>query len=215
MLTPLFTANTSVMVDPREQRVINVEALVAGVPVDQSTIESEIQVIQSDELAVRVIRQLGLDRLAEFNPKVAAEQNADSFKLPSLRDLPPVQWAQEPALRRRGGSRPGGRGSPPADRDTGQVPEPPECFRVGRSRVLTINFTSEDPTIAANVANTIANLYITQQLEQKFDARQKANAWLGERLTRLREEVETAERAVETARTSQGDRPGPRRRVGQ
>ena len=70
------------------------KSLVAGVPADQSTIESEIQVIQSDELATRVIRQVGLDRLAEFNPKVAAEQDADSFKLPNLRDLPPVQWVR-------------------------------------------------------------------------------------------------------------------------
>ena len=65
MLTPLFTASTSVMVDPQEQRIINVESLVAGLPADQSTIESEIQVVQSDELAARVIRQLGLDQLAE------------------------------------------------------------------------------------------------------------------------------------------------------
>jgi len=205
LLTPLFTASTSVMVDPREQRVINVESLVAGVPVDQSTIESEIQVVQSDELAARVIRQLGLDRLAEFNPKVAAEQDADSFKLPSLGDLPPVRWLK----------------SLLSDGEE-DVPDPAaeearlqtaiqtkflsrlSVAGVGRSRVLTINFTSEDPAIAASVANTIANLYITQQLEQKFDARQKANTWLGERLTRLREEVETAERAVETARASQG-----------
>jgi succinoglycan biosynthesis transport protein ExoP len=205
MLTPLFTANTSVMVDPREQRVIDVESLVAGGPADQSTIESEIQVVQSDELAARVIRQLGLDRLAEFNPKVAAEQEADSFKLPSLRDLPPVQWLK----------------SLFSDGEE-EVPDPAaeearlmtamkakflsrlNVSSVGRSRVLTISFTSEDPAVAANVANAIASLYITQQLEQKFDARQKANAWLGERLSRLREEVETAERAVETARASQG-----------
>ena len=192
------------MVDPQEQRVINVESLVAGVPVDQSTIESEIQVVQSDELATRVIRQLGLDRLAEFNPKVAAEQNADSFKLPNLRDLPPVKWVKS------------------LFSDGDEIPDPAavearlqtaiqakflsrlSVSAVGRSRVLTINFTSENPDLAANVANTIANLYITQQLEQKFDARQKANTWLGERLTRLREEVETAERAVETARANQG-----------
>ena len=204
LLTPLFTASTSVMVDPQEQRVINVELLVAGVPVDQSTIESEIQVVQSDELATRVIRQLGLDRLAEFNPKVAAEQNADSFKLPNLRDLPPVKWIKS------------------LFSDGDEIPDPAavearlqttiqakflsrlSVSAVGRSRVLTISFTSENPDLAANVANTIANLYITQQLEQKFDARQKANTWLGERLTRLREEVETAERAVETARANQG-----------
>ena len=117
MLTPLFTASTSVMVDPQEQRIINVELLVAGLPADQSTIESEIQVVQSDELAARVIRQLGLDQLAEFNPKVAAEQDADSFKLPNSPRSAAGQVAEKLAFRRRGGgSRPGGRGSPPANR---------------------------------------------------------------------------------------------------
>ena len=76
MLTPLFTANTSVMVDPREQRVIDVESLVAGGPADQSTIESEIQVVQSDELASRVIRQLGLDRLAQLHQDLGQLQAA-------------------------------------------------------------------------------------------------------------------------------------------
>jgi exopolysaccharide transport family protein len=205
MMTPLFTANTSVMVDPREQRVINIESLVAGVPADQSTMESEIEVLKSDELATRVIKQLGIDRLAEFNPQVAAEQNPDAFKMPSLRDLPPVQWlksliiTEEPVVP-----------DPAAEEARLQTTilttflSRLSVVSVGRSRVLTINFTSQDPALAATVANTIANLYITQQLEQKFDARQKANTWLGERLTRLREEVETAERAVETARAATG-----------
>lgn len=205
MLTPLFTASTSVMVDPREQRVINVESLVAGVPVDQSTIESEIQVVQSDELASRVISQLNLDRLAEFNPQVAAEQEAGSFKLPSLRDLPPVQWLK--SLLSSGEEEvydPAAEAARLRTAIKAKFLSRLSVTSVGRSRVLTISFTSEDPAIASSVANSVANLYITQQLEQKFDARQKANAWLNERLTRLREEVETAERAVETARSSQG-----------
>jgi capsular exopolysaccharide synthesis family protein len=205
MLTPLFTATTSVMVDPREQRVINIESLVAGGPADQSTIESEIQVVQSDELASRVIAQLGLDRLAEFNPKVAAEQEADSFKLPSLRDLPPVQWLK--SLLSDGEEETPDPAAAEARLRTAieaKFLSRLNVSSVGRSRVLNISFTSQDPAIASSVANSIANLYITQQLEQKFDARQKANAWLTERLTRLREEVETAERAVETARASQG-----------
>lgn len=205
MLTPLFTASTSVMVDPREQRVINVESLVAGVPVDQSIIESEIQVVQSDELASRVITQLNLDKLAEFNPQVAAEQEAGSFKLPSLRDLPPVQWLK--SLLSSGEeevSDPAAEAARLRTAIEAKFLSRLSVTSVGRSRVLTISFTSEDPAIASSVANSVANLYITQQLEQKFDARQKANAWLNERLTRLREEVETAERAVETARASQG-----------
>jgi len=204
-MTPLYTALTSVMVDPQEQRVINIESLVAGGSADPSTIESEIQVLKSDELARRVIAQTGLDRLAEFNPVVAAEEDADSFKLPNWRTLPPITWIK---------SLLGKEDPAPPDEATREARLRTAILNkflarldvagVGKSRVITISFTSKDAALAARVADSIASLYITQQLESKFDARQKANQWLGERLTRLREEVETAERAVEAFRSSQG-----------
>lgn len=46
---------------------------------------------------------------------------------------------------------------------------------VGRSRVIDIAFSSKNPGTAALVANTMADLYLTAQLETKFDATRRAS----------------------------------------
>jgi exopolysaccharide transport family protein len=205
-MTPLYTASTTVMVDPREQKVVDVEALMSGVVADAATLESEIEVIQSDALARRVIAATGLDQTAEFNREIAAAEEAANPPLVDLSALNPVPWIKSLVL-------------PPEE----PVPDDPAARArmtetvmiakfdgalsvqtVGRSRVLKIAFTSQDPARAQQVANTIAQFYITQQLEAKFDARQRANQWLSDRLAKLRDEVETADRAVEQFRIRAG-----------
>jgi capsular exopolysaccharide synthesis family protein len=74
----------------------------------------------------------------------------------------------------------------------------------GKSRVIAINFASEDPEIAAKAANTVADLYIVSQLEAKFEAAKRANAWLNERIADLRQEVRAREKAVEEFRNKSG-----------
>jgi capsular exopolysaccharide synthesis family protein len=74
----------------------------------------------------------------------------------------------------------------------------------GKSRVIAVRFSSEDPQVAAKVANTIADLYIVSQLEAKFEAAKRANAWLSERISQLRQEVKSRERAVEEFRNRSG-----------
>lgn len=71
---------------------------------------------------------------------------------------------------------------------------------VGRSRVIAISFQSRDPEIAAAAANTLGDFYIVSQLEAKYDAAKRANAWLNERIAVLRDEVGAAESAVEQFR---------------
>ncbi|WP_207477692.1 GumC family protein [Arenibaculum pallidiluteum] len=208
-MTPLYSATTSVMVDPREERVVNVEDILTGLPADAGTLESEIEVLKSDALAKRVIAQTGLDATAEFNPLIARAQAEAN---PPLIDVD--RWISAvnpiPAIKRWVA----GAEEEPVDPDAsarraetamlGKFMSRVDVRTVGRSRVLEVTFTSEDPALAQRVADTIAQLYITQQLEAKFDARQRANQWLGERLSKLREEVEKADRAVEQYRAQAG-----------
>jgi capsular exopolysaccharide synthesis family protein len=74
----------------------------------------------------------------------------------------------------------------------------------GRSRVIVVEFTSENPSTAAEIANTHADLYIIEQLEVKFEATRRATAWLNERVAGLRDKVRETERAAETFRQKSG-----------
>ena len=63
--------------------------------------------------------------------------------------------------------------------------------------MIAIKYSSTSPEQAAQIANAVANAYITDQLEAKYQANRIATSWLQERQQQLREQAEGAQRAAE------------------
>ncbi|WP_293861830.1 exopolysaccharide transport family protein [uncultured Alsobacter sp.] len=78
------------------------------------------------------------------------------------------------------------------------------AFSVGLSRVLTIEFSSNDPQLAALGANTFADLFLESQAEAKKQSARAAGAWLINTIDPLRERVAAAEAKVEDFRARKG-----------
>lgn len=70
------------------------------------------------------------------------------------------------------------------------------------SRIVDVTFSSPDPSLSAAVANTLAGAYIEQELAFRHESSQEATHWLWERLEDQRQEVETAELAMQRYRES-------------
>src|SRR5262249_51368917 len=68
--------------------------------------------------------------------------------------------------------------------------------RLGVSYVIEIGFSSRSPQRAAEIANAVANAYIVDQLEARYQASRTATSWLQDRLRELTDQVSTAERAA-------------------
>ena len=68
--------------------------------------------------------------------------------------------------------------------------------RLGLTYVMEIGFTSSDPAKAAQIANAIADAYIVDQLEAKYQATRRASVWLQDRIKELRTQATAAQRAV-------------------
>ena len=68
--------------------------------------------------------------------------------------------------------------------------------RIGFSYIIQISFESLDPKRAADIADAVANAYIVDQLQAKFQLARLAGIWLRDRLKELREQALAAERAV-------------------
>ena len=190
-ITPLYTATAQVLIDVRERRVIDLESVVSGLSPESSTIESQVEVIRSRSLATRVIEELQLDRDPEFNLELR-ERGALASAVNWVTSLIPgsVEVISEERLRERENAK-------VAD----VFSEALEVSRVGRlSFVISISFTSEDDEKAARIANTLADLYLVEQLEAKFEGTRLATEWLDERLIPLREQLRESEKAVEIYR---------------
>ena len=200
-LTPVYTAVTKVMIDPRTTQIIDIEAVVSGLPADMETIASEIEVLRSTKTAKAVVDKLQLYRDPEFNP--ALRPPSPLWEYLSLRNILPAELI-DPLI-------PPAEELEPSDQENRERAGVVATFlsklkvaRRGRSRVIEVAIKSEDPRTAALVANTLADVYLVAQLEAKFEATKRATEWLSERLTKLRQAVGQSERAVERYRRSSG-----------
>ncbi|WP_422027214.1 GumC family protein [Pyruvatibacter mobilis] len=187
-LTPQFTATSLVLIDPREQQVVDIEAVMSGLPPDSAAIDSEVEVLRSRTLAARVVDQLELVADPEFNSALTEPG--------LLAALDPRRWfgSDQPVEE--------------ATRDQRETNRVIDAFqdrlsvgRRGLTYVISISFRSPDARKAALIANTVADLYVLEQLEAKYEATRRANEWLNDRLSELRAEVRAAEEAVEIFRT--------------
>ena len=208
-IKPRYTASTQAMIESRQNKVTDIESVVSGLSPDMAAVLSEVEVIRSRSLLERLVFKLALHRDPEFNADLKKEPAWRAYIKPET--YIPLDWLISLGLKKPEQILPP---SEEAARTTSQVVSAVQnrlsVAPVRRSLVISISFVSEQPRKAALIANTIADLYIVDQLESKFDATQRATSWLSERLTTLKDNVETAERAVETYRVSVSNQVGQR-----
>ncbi len=177
-ITPRYTATALVMLDSRKTKVVNSEAVLSGLPNDIASIQSEVEILRSRTMARKVADKLNIIARPEFNPAVQPWYREYLEKVGIVGPAPVLdpQTARERVV----------------DAVMSRTTVTPR----GRSYAMGISFESSDRRFAAEVANAIADFYIVDQLETKFEATKRATDWLNEKLTDLRKQVEVAERAV-------------------
>jgi polysaccharide biosynthesis transport protein len=186
-LTPRYTATAQVMIDPRQANVLDVEQVMSGLQANTETIQSEIEVLTSRNLAGRVIETTGLATQAEFNPAQAGGSGLFGWFGGKESEAPDAATLRQQRNRL-------------IDNYLSAL----DVRAAGRSRVINIAFTAQSPDIAAQVANATAELYLVEQLEAKFEATRRATLWLSTRLDELRVKAEAAELAVSRFKSEMG-----------
>ena len=185
-LTPLYTGTAVVMLDQRKNSVEDTAAVLSGLPSDQATIQNQVQILTSLELAGRVVDKLKLDQDPEFNPKL-------SGLAAILGALNPLNWLPaDPKIQAEAQGFDLER-SATVHRFLDRLTVSP----IGLSTAMKVSFQSEDANKAARIANAIANAYVEDQLEAKFDATQKATQWLSGRISDLSRQAQVADAAVQ------------------
>jgi exopolysaccharide transport family protein len=180
ILPPRYQGISIVMQDMRKSHVANVEDVLSGLNTDSGTIRSEIEIIRSRTMIGRVVDKLDLLNDANFNHSAANSWFAPGNWFNFMR-APRLPSDEKIAIR------------------TAVINEMDRRLDVsndGRSFAIKVAFSGNTPQQAAQIANSFADLYLVDQLETKFEAAERANKWLGERLQALRDKVEASETAV-------------------
>ncbi|MEM6661489.1 MAG: AAA family ATPase [Pseudomonadota bacterium] len=198
LATERYTASTTIALDSRDESVIGFESVISGLNGDPLTINTEAQVLQARTLMGKVVDDLKLTEDEEFNPYLLPES---SYSIGALLAELGVEFSsdeEEPEVTER------------EIRDlvidylTGLVTVENARF----SYVFEVTVTTEDAEKSAMIVDKIAEFYILEQLDTKFQATKQATTWLSARVAELQVELEAAENAVKTF-TTETDLIGP------
>jgi len=175
---PLYTAKSSVAFETREAQVVDLESVVSGLSGDQASINTEIEVLRSRDLLRKLVQELDLVSDPEFNATLRAPK---TFSVNALRSLIfGANVATTPSDQRL------------LDNAINALLYRLTISNVRNSYVFNISVVTTSPTKSAEIVNTLANVYILDQLEAKFEATEQATAWLSGRVTELQTELEAA-----------------------
>jgi succinoglycan biosynthesis transport protein ExoP len=186
-LTPFYTATAVVLLDQRKNSADTSDSALPDLPSDQPTVQNQVQILNSLELAGRVVDKLKLEKDPGFNPK-------PDFLSTVLQYLNPLHWM--PGRAGKQANLPGM--SPERNAVLHRLLSGLTVSPIGLSTAINVSFSSPDPYKAAIVANGVADAYVEDQLEAKFDATQKATQWLSGRIQNLSKQAEVADAAVQS-----------------
>ncbi len=186
--TRRYTAQTQILLENQETFFtrpdrVSLPAETAS-QLDEAAVASQVQLIGSPDIARRAIRQLRLAGNDEFDPN--AHPN------PLLRALLLAGLVADP-------SRDGAEA-----RMAETFAQRLTVFSPPKTRVVTIEFTSRDPALAARGANTVAELYIKEQSAAKRAQAQAAAEALAAQIAQLRGKLAHADAERESYRASSG-----------
>jgi polysaccharide biosynthesis transport protein len=174
LITPaLYTASTTVLIDGNALRALQNQPQPLGdVPLDTIQVGSQVEILASDKIALAVIRDLGLAEDPEF---------ANGFGI----NIPFWPWTGDASSK-----------AEKEQRALDEFVDRRSISRVERTYALNIAYTSRRPEAAAKIANAIADAYINDQLEAKYETTRRASTWLQGRLNELKAQATSADQAV-------------------
>lgn len=217
LVTPKYQAKTQLLFEDEGNFVVDRNTAQDRQRQDEQGVLSQVQVLQSRGLAQKVVEELHLQGVKEFDPGAA---NASIFALltgllPSSHRDEAGQADPEDAAQSQQGQQ--GSAPPAPDEDVSRRTQLTNGFLsrlkvnpVGRSSVVEITFSAEDPALAATAANALAETYMSTGFTHRLQQAQQASEWLATHAQKIKADVEKTERTLEDYRKAndllQGDR---------
>ncbi|MBV9407020.1 MAG: AAA family ATPase, partial [Acidobacteriaceae bacterium] len=185
---PRFTGHAVLMIDTHKSQVFQQQQSPLGdLPIDSATVDTQIEILNSENIALSVVKQLHLDQDPEFiYPHVGVSATVLGFILSFVPSGPTPGVPAAPASNEFRHQRTA----------LGTLQSHMSVKRIGLTYAIGIDFESLNPDRASAVANAVANAYVDDVLEAKYETTRRAVSWLQDRLKELREQSLNADRAV-------------------
>ncbi|MDP9161076.1 MAG: GumC family protein, partial [Acidobacteriota bacterium] len=170
--TKLYEARSRLAIFPEERNVLGLKdgdspGYYGGE--DDTALDTQVEILRSDALALKVIESMGLDRNPSFSGEkaVSASSGMEGSKL----DPDPARVSSLIG-RFRGGL-------------TVQM--------VPRTRIVELRYMDPDPRLATEIVNGLAKTFREENFRTKYDAAMQTSDWLSKEMTDVQLKMETSE----------------------
>ncbi|TCS71926.1 capsular exopolysaccharide synthesis family protein [Sulfuritortus calidifontis] len=190
VMTPIYRSTVTLLIEADKSKVVSIEDVYSGVSQNREHFQTQVEILKSREVALKTIAKLKLWERPEYDPrqkKTGAIQGLLEAIGFSSEGKEPV-WNEATLA------------AAIYPKFASQVSIEP----VRLSQLVKISVENEDKELAARAANTMARVYIENDLETRFQMTNQASAWLQERLGALRESLTASERALQEYRDRTG-----------
>jgi polysaccharide biosynthesis transport protein len=189
---PRYTAHAILVIDSHKPQFLQSEAQLGAAPMDGSAVDTQIEILHSENVALSVIKDLHLNEDPEFvSPRAGFLGTIANLVTGAINAvLPSYQTAGEPSAEFQ-----------IMRRALATFQSHLNVKRVGLSYAIEIDFDSLNPERAAQITNAVADAYVVDAMEAKYQITRRAAVWLQDRLKELREQSSEAERAVVAYKT--------------
>jgi succinoglycan biosynthesis transport protein ExoP len=184
MITPRYKSEARILIDGRESVFLRPsgERNEERNPLDAEAVTSQVQLLQSRDLAREIIKKNKLAERPEFDPVLQGFSPLKSM-------LALVGIGRDPLS------------LTPEERVLEAYYDRFTAYAVDKSRVIVVEFQSRDPELAVRVANSIAEGYLVLQQDARQQQARSASQWLSGEIEHLRKKVAEAESRVEEFRS--------------
>ncbi len=186
VLQPTYTSSVSILIDPKRPGSYGADAQFASIYVDTSKIASVEVLLLSSGLLERVVKSQHLENDPDFGDPATSMTDR----------LLPFLSPHKPAPRNTPEAR--------VARAVERLRRIIRTERLGNTYVIKVDVRASDADGAQRIARSLADAYLAEQTETKFDAARRDGAWLTDRLADQRKQLITSEVAVETLRKKFG-----------
>jgi uncharacterized protein involved in exopolysaccharide biosynthesis/Mrp family chromosome partitioning ATPase len=183
-ITPRYRSESRLLLESRENVFLRADAdkTYDRSTIDEQAVASQTQVVSSRDIAREVIKKEKLADIPEFDATIGGLSPLRAILGAFGIGRSPTEMTKE-------------------ERTLEAYYDRLNVSAIDKSRVIAIDFSSANPDLAARIANSIADTYLTMTAMAKQSQTRAAGDWLAGEIEKMRKRVADAEAKVEEYRS--------------
>ena len=189
-MTPQYSSSVTLIVDANKANVVSIEEVYGLNTERKDYMQTQFEILRSRRIAEKTVESISLYNNEDFIPSAKSAtplNDFSSFLATLLPFIPQQKGAEESDAEKL---------SKKKRAAVQKLMNSVSIAMVSNTQILKITVTSKDAKLSAEIANTMADVFIESHLQAKLDMTEKATRFLSSSLAGLKDKLQSAEKQL-------------------